>query len=527
MVSRFVPPFRLAVLGLLLSAAPASKLAAQALPDAASIADPIPAGDTRTAANGAGADRFVGLRESIRRLVESDTLPSVAVAVSRHGEILWQEAFGWADVERRIPATPATPYSVASITKPMTATAILLLAERGLIDLERPVNDYLPAARIRGLAGDAEGATVRRVLDHTAGLPLHYAFFYEGNGDPARGTDEGIARYGVLVNPPGAVHEYSNLGYGILDRVVEHVTGRGYAEFMRDEIFAPLGMERSSVGTGAGLSEAAVRYDPRRRPIPPYDFDHRGGSAVFASVLDLVRFGEASLPGAAGPRLLTDATQRAMQQRSASTPAGQGYGLGWQVAEDDGGFRRVSHTGGMPGVTTALFLFPDQGVVVAAVTNLRDRAALRIAEAAAAAVLPGYADSLRAQRAGPVAALRLWAEPGPELVGDWEGHVHTHEGAVPLTLRVRRSGEVQVRLGDAEPTPVEQGGFGDGHLIGHFAGTIPTEDARRHPHAVRLDLRLRDGLLAGQATAMATTQGIHFALGSYVELQKRPAGRRR
>jgi CubicO group peptidase (beta-lactamase class C family) len=374
-----------AALALSLSIVPAATLSAQAV--GAVVEAPRP------------GERFAPVAASIRQAMEARNLPSVAIAVAKDGEILWEEGFGYADLERRIPAAPQTPYSIASISKPMTAVAIMRLAEQGMLDLDRPANEYLLSSQLTGLAGDAGDATVRRVLNHTAGLPLHYEFFYEGGGYPGRSTDEGIARYGVLVNPPGVAYEYSNLGYGVLDRIIEHLSGRSYAGHMRAEVFEPLGMEHSSVGTGAGLAGAAVRYDARQRPIPYYDFDHRGGSAVFASVRDLIRFGQAQLGALPGsPRLLSDASLAAMQRVTTPESPTQGYGLGWSVAEDDGGYRRVSHTGGMPGVTTALYLYPDAKLVVAVVTNTRDRAVLQIAEEAAAAVLPGYAEALRAQR---------------------------------------------------------------------------------------------------------------------------------
>jgi CubicO group peptidase (beta-lactamase class C family) len=533
MFLKFVPLI-VAALGLALGAAPAATLAAQAPWPAARAGEAPPVGATGHGSDpGTAADRFVGVHETIRHLVESDSLPSVAVAVARHGEILWHQAFGWADRERRVPATPETPYSVASISKPMTAAAVLRLAERGVLDLDRPANDYLLSSQLTGLAGDAAGATVRRLLDHTAGLPLHYAFFYAGSGYPARSTDEAIARYGILVNPPGSVHEYSNLGYGVLDRILEHLTGQGYADVMRTEVFEPLGMGHSSVGTGAGLDHAAVRYDPLGRPIPPYDFDHRGGSAVYASVLDLVRFGQAHLPrqaDAPGPRLLPDTLLSAMVRIWPPGTTGQGYGLGWQVVEDDGGYRRFSHTGGMPGVTTALYVYPDEGVVVAAVTNTRDRSVLEIAERAAAVALPGYDEGLRLQRAQRTANLGseppVWSRrPPTALRGAWRGHVHTYEGAVPITLEIRSDGEVHVRLADEARVTLEPTAFRADGLVGRFAGPLPTGDALRHPHTLRLDLRLRDGRLAGQASAMAATEEIHFALGAYVELTQEPAQR--
>ena len=120
------------------------------------------------------------VRARIRFLVDSSKVPSISLAVARDGRIVWEESFGYADLERQIKATPATLYSMASISKPIAATGIMKLVEQGRIDLDRPANDYLGNGKITGLAGDAAGATVRRLLSHTAGLPLHYRFFYEG-----------------------------------------------------------------------------------------------------------------------------------------------------------------------------------------------------------------------------------------------------------------------------------------------------------------------------------------------------------
>src|SRR5688572_32186710 len=117
---------------------------------------------------------FGNIAETIRSRLVEKSLPSLAVAVARDGEVLWEEAFGWADRENRIAATPHTLYSLASISKPITATGLMILKERGLIDLDRPINDYLGHAKINVRVGDPAAATVRRVANHTAGLPLHY-----------------------------------------------------------------------------------------------------------------------------------------------------------------------------------------------------------------------------------------------------------------------------------------------------------------------------------------------------------------
>src|ERR1044071_4990964 len=124
------------------------------------------------------ADQFDQLRHSIRKQLVDTQAPSIAVAVAKDGRILWEQGFGWADRERRIAADEHTLYSMASISKPITATGLMTLVESGKIDLDRAVNDYLGAAKLHGRAGDAAQATIRRVANHSAGLPVHYQFFY-------------------------------------------------------------------------------------------------------------------------------------------------------------------------------------------------------------------------------------------------------------------------------------------------------------------------------------------------------------
>lgn len=469
---------------------------------------------------------FTAVRAFIERAMQEHDLPSVSVAVAKDGRILWAEGFGYSNLERRIPATPRTMYSLASISKPMTATALMQLVERGRIDLDRPANDYLAEGRIRSRAHDVRGATVRRVLSHSAGLPLHYEFFYEGEEHPARSTDEGIARYGILFAPPGEVYQYSNLGYGIIDRILERAHGREYADVMRTEVFAPLGMRRTVVSTGAGLDDSvAVRYGPDDRPVPFYDFDHRGGSAVYSSALDLARFGMFHLGtlAGAGARVLSDSMRLAMQRPISAGATSDGYGMGWGITANDGGYRRVAHTGGMPGVSTVLNLYPDQNVVVVVLTNRSNNVVGAIAQELAGAVLPGYSDRVRERRAA-AAAERPAPAPSPTttpLLGEWSGMIYTPDDSVALNLVVQPDGDVHVRLGDELRTLLSGVTIPDGtRLIGRFAGTLPEAQARRHPHSILLDVRLRGDTLAGQATAQTTGWPYYFALTSYVELKR-------
>lgn len=207
-------------------------------------------------------DQFESIRSSIRAKMQDRNVPSIAVAVAQGNRIVWEQAFGWADREKRIPADENTMYSLASISKPLTATALMTLVRAGKVDLDKPLDDYLGAVKVRARVGNAKDATVRRVANHTSGLPEYFQFFYENEAWRAPSMDETIMRYGNLVTAPGERFQYSNLGYGLLDDVIARISGRSYADYMRHEVFLKLGMTRSAVGIDPALHAfEATRYD--------------------------------------------------------------------------------------------------------------------------------------------------------------------------------------------------------------------------------------------------------------------------
>ena len=474
-------------------------------------------------ASGASAARFDSVRTFIRRVMEENAVPSIAVAVAKDGRIIWEEGFGWADRERMTAATPHTMYSLASISKPITATAIMKLVERGSVRLDQPINDYLGAGKLTGLAGDAQGATVRRVLSHTAGLPLHYQFFYQNAGYGRPAMDETIGRYAVVVNPPGEVFEYSNLGFGVLDHVIARASGQSYADYMRTEVFLPLGMTRTSVDIATGLEPyAAQRYDSKQRPIPFYTFDHPGGSAVYASAHDLVRFGMFHLKNRLSEqrRILADSTVQLMQMVYTPDTLEGGYGLGWGITKDENGYRMVGHSGGMPGVATSLRMYPSENVAIVVLANKSDAAPFRIAEEIAAAVLPRYAATRRDRRSRPPTAGTTRNFPPAALAGAWTGTLRTYDSTVTISLLAQPDGDVHVMLGNQLRTILAGVSYEKGNLVGRFSGTIPSDEQRRHQNSVLLDLRLRDSTLRGQASALSTNEPVYYALTSYVDLTR-------
>jgi CubicO group peptidase (beta-lactamase class C family) len=327
------------------------------------------------------------------------------------------------------------------------------------------------------------------------------------------------------VYPPGRVYNYANLDYGIVEQMIAHTTGESYETYMRRAVFTPLGMPRTAIGTGRGLTNAAIRYDDSLKAIPFYDFDHRGASAVWTTAHELLRFGMFHLRDHLPDEqpILADSTILAMEHARTPGDTAHGYGLGWGL-DDDHGYRRVSHTGGMPGVATRLDLYPSEDLAVVVLSNSASPLPTMIASAIENVLLPGRGAAIVAERTAQQGRPRPTFAPPANLVGDWVGTLRTYQGTIGLAIRVK-SDEVLVRVGgpDALWSLVNGASFRDQLLGGEFLGDVPTADAMRHPHILGMSLWYAEGKLRGWVAAIATNRPVAGAVSSYAELTPQTA----
>ena len=478
------------------------------------------------------AERFTRVRAMILEVLQKNGVPSMSIAAAEDGRIIWEESFGFADKEKKVKATPDSVYALASISKAFTGTGLMVLAQKNLVDLDKPVNDYLGEAKLTAHAGSADQATIRRMIYLEAGMPMHWNIFY--TTDPVRppSQDESIRRYGIIVNEPGREYLYSNFAYGVLDRVVSHVSGKGYSEFMKDEVFKPLQMNRTSVHIAPELAAYAVQnYDAAGKPLPPLDYDHDGASAVYASVHDLIRFGQFHLknriPGQK-PILRPASLDLLHQPSSLNAPSdvsriGESrMAMGWGII-GLAGHRFVIASGSAPGTQTRLTLLPEKNMAVAVLCNANpsDEYALwKIEWETFAAMVPGFPAIPAIPEEKPAAFV-----PPAELLGEWQGTVQTFQGNRSMKLSVKSGGEIAIEL-DGRPggpipinTPLGPLAFRDGWLTGLFFGTIPTEDTKRASHVVFLRLQLKGDTLTGTVSAVAVNQT--FALPYWASLKRK------
>jgi CubicO group peptidase (beta-lactamase class C family) len=292
-------------------------------------------------------------RRRARELVAADNLPGLSVAVAVDGEIVWAEGFGWADLENRTPVTPLTRFRLGALSKPLTAVGAALLHDRGRLDLDAPVQRYVPAyprkqwpITARQLMGDVAG--VHRIRgDNNDAMPTAHC----------ESLDEAVALLAdePLLFEPGTQHRYSIWGW-------------------------VLGRDRTVVAETEGLY--GIGHGAER---PPDYSCVAGGGAFLSTPTDLVRFGSATLK----PGLLRAETIDAFRTPTRLVSgASTAYALGWTVKNVQLAgkpARIVSHRGSPAGGTVSLLTFPDLGLAIAAAANVSDATgvdpfALRVAE---------------------------------------------------------------------------------------------------------------------------------------------------
>jgi serine beta-lactamase-like protein LACTB, mitochondrial len=311
--------------------------------------------------------------EAVESLVAStmaaERIPGLSVAVVTRSELRFAAGFGQADLENTVPATAETVYRLASVSKPITAVAALQLAEQGKLDLDAPVQRYVPSFPQKPWP-----VTTRALLGHLSGL-RHYA---EGEFESTRHYNTladalPIFQDDPLVQEPGTKYLYSTYGYTLVGVVIEAAAGTTFADYVRKSVFEPAGMAGARVddvfeivphrahgyqkGPGGTLQNSGLADTSYKTP----------GGGLCATAPDLARFAVAVWNGT----LLKAQTRREMFT-SQKTHDGRrtGYGLGWAVSTGRQGRKEVFHRGDQQRVTSLLYTQPDRGLAIALFANL-------------------------------------------------------------------------------------------------------------------------------------------------------------
>ena len=295
-----------------------------------------------------------------------------SVLVAQDGKVLLDKGYGSANLEWDIPDSPQTKFRLGSLTKQFTAAAILLLEERGKLRTDDLVAKYLPDAP----AGWAK-ITIANLLTHTSGIPNFTSFPDYSTTEATPTTPEQlVARFRdkPLNFQPGEKWEYSNSGYVLLGYLLEKISGQRYQDFVRDNLFAPLGMTESGYDSHAAIIlHRASGYTPGANgPVNAGYIDMSipfSAGGLYSTTEDLLRWEQ----GLFGGKVLSAASLKKM-----TTPFKSDYGYGLMVGTAHG-YTVIEHGGGIEGFNTQLAYDPDRKLAVIVLGNLNGGAPDEIA----------------------------------------------------------------------------------------------------------------------------------------------------
>jgi CubicO group peptidase (beta-lactamase class C family) len=247
---------------------------------------PLAAGPDKQAeavpVTGVPAPELASLDELLLAFLRENEIAGASLAITKEGRLVHARGFGWADPDGQVKVSPTSLFRIASISKPITAVAILMLIERGKLKLDDKAFDLIALQPLPGRERDPrlKDITVRHLLEHTAGFdraksfdPMFRPVMIAKELDvPPPAQPEHIIRY-MLGQPldfdPGSRHAYSNYGYCVLGRIIERVSGQPYETFVRHEVLKPLGITRTKLGKTLERAADEVRYrDAKSRTAP-------------------------------------------------------------------------------------------------------------------------------------------------------------------------------------------------------------------------------------------------------------------
>jgi len=300
----------------------------------------------------------------------NNATPGVAVAIERNGKIIYNKAFGLADLEHNIPNTPATIFEAGSVSKQFTAAAILLLAQERKLSLDDDVRKYVPELPVYD-----KPITIRNLMNHTSGLK-DWGSVAALSGWP-RTTRiythdlalQIICRQTSLNFSPGSEYSYSNTGYTLMVIIVERITKGSFTEFTRTRLFEPAGMKNTRWRNNfreivPGRSVAYRRRSGAYEQDMPFEHVH-GNGGLLTTTEDLITWNHQLAKSTIG----SDGMIKMRTQQAVLTNGQTIAYAGGLVANNHNGFKEISHTGSTAGYRAYLGWFPEKKIAIALLSN--------------------------------------------------------------------------------------------------------------------------------------------------------------
>ena len=425
--------------------------------------------------------------------------------------------------------------------------------ETGKVDLDTDIKKYLDTLNLKYYTNNSVKVTCRNLLTHTGGLPMHYNYYYDDDTVNTPSIEQVIDKFDIVVTTPSVKYNYANLGYGMLGYIISKVSKKDFNEYMTEEIFQPLGMDRTTADISLKTTrKLAKRYGSNGELLPFSFSDTPGAANISTTAKDLVHFGMFHLGNYSGSdTLLKISTIKKMQQKQFPDTLSTDevytryynrnkYGLGWFINNTDYKYKVVYHAGGMDGVDAMLKLVPEKNIAVVVLINqfsMNPAVSDQISDSILLAMLPDYKNTEKQKTNFKPREKVIKQE---DLTGTWTGNIETCDQKVPIKLIFLADGDIHIYTNAQFNTGqcslpgnnvlstfkthkmlLNKWFFYDGHFMGTYPLSIPGEHLSRCPHSETwLDLRYRSGKLIGTASAHANSNRMYYGISWYLELEK-------
>ena len=317
------------------------------------------------------ADKLDKIEKAISAQMSRLGIPGLSVAVGLDHKLRLSAGYGLADVENFVPAKGMTAYRLGSISKPITAAAVMQLAERGKLDLDAPIQKYCPSFPEKQWP-----ITARLLLGHLSGVRHYKSDAEYGNTQHYNSVVEGLEMFknDPLLFEPGTKYSYTTHGYAVLGCAVEGASGMSFPDYVRDNVFKPAAMDRIRVDNVTDIiPNRAQGYQKtqsgelRNSALADTSYKIPGGGFI-STVEDLAKFAIAMQTSALVKKGTLDQMWTSLKTRDGKET---GYGLGWGISVRNG-MNEVHHGGAQQRVSTFLYTIPEKGLAVVLMTNLEN-----------------------------------------------------------------------------------------------------------------------------------------------------------
>lgn len=309
------------------------------------------------------------VREMAKKLVsETGVPPGISIAIMQHGKTVFEEGFGYADLESKERVTTKTQFRAASVSKIITVTALAKLTQEDLLDIDRPIQKYLP-----GYPQKKYPITARQLAGHLSGIS-HYSSSDSIQKRFYNSVSESLSVFShiELLNEPGTVYNYSTHGYTLLSAIIERASQQTFLDYVKSTLFDHLEMHNTGPDMRSDVSQnMTVLYGLNEKGLPeriehPEDPSYKwGGGGMISTPSDLVKLGNAYLNGFIKPEMVDQAFESQKLRSGEET----GVGLGWRRSWDMDGRVIFEHAGAMGGARSVLSIYPNNGLVIAIMAN--------------------------------------------------------------------------------------------------------------------------------------------------------------